>query len=126
MEKTVLLSIIESRRHPDFSGLYERMGFEHRWVTSMRKALAEVKRTPPDYVIAEFYYGYGNNYAGVNISNLDVMLYSLQKYSPNTKVIVLVDKSEFQYAGKLNEIIKLKDILQYPVDRELLTKAITC
>ena len=125
MEKTVLLSIIESRRHPDFSRLYERMGFEHRWVTSMRKALAEVKRTPPDYVVAEFYYGYGNNYAGVNISNLDVFLYSLEKYAPGARVIALVQKHERQYAEKLNEIIPYHGFVLQPVRETELQSLLT-
>ena len=81
----------------------------------MRKALAEIKRQAFDYIVAEFYYGYGSNYAGVNISNLDVMLYSLQKYSPESRVIVLVDKTERQYVDKLNEIFPLHAVLQYPV-----------
>ena len=68
--------------------------------------------------MAKFFYGYGNNYAGVNISNLDVLLYSLQKYSADTKVIALVDKDEFKYISKLNEIIKLHDIFKFPVNKE--------
>ena len=81
----------------------------------MRKALAALKSQAFDYIVAEFFYGYGNNYAGVNISNLDVMLYSLQKYSPKTRVIILVDKSEREYVAKLNEILPLHAVLQYPV-----------
>ena len=81
----------------------------------MRKALALLKSREFDYIVAEFFYGYGNNYAGVNISNLDVMLYSLQKYSPDTRVIVLVDKSECEYVDKLNEIFPIHAVLQYPV-----------
>ncbi len=76
--------------------------------------------------MAEFFYGYGNNYAGVNISNLDVLLYSLQKYSVHTKVIVLVDKSEYQYVGKLNDIIALHNIFKFPVNKEQLQKSLTC
>jgi len=81
----------------------------------MRKALAALKKQKPDYIAAEFFYGYGNNYAGVNISNLDVMLYSLQKYSPDTKVIVFVDKKERCYVDKLNDILPLYAVLQFPV-----------
>jgi len=66
--------------------------------------------------VAEFFYGYGNNYAGVNISNLDVLLYSLQKYSADSKVIVLVDKEEFKYVDKLNNIIKLHDVFKFPIN----------
>ncbi len=110
-----LFSIIESGTHPNFTDLYHSLGIQESKITSMRKAIAALKKTQPEFIVAEFFYGYGNNYAGVNISNLDVMLHSLQKYSPETKVIVLVDKSEFKYVGKLNEIIVLHDILKTPV-----------
>jgi hypothetical protein len=113
--KPVLLSIVESRNHPDFCDLYDRLGFEHIWVTSMRKALQKVRDIAPDYVVAEFFYGYGNNYAGVNISNLDVFLYSLEKYAPQAKVIALVQKHEIQHAQRLQEIIPYHGYVHYPV-----------
>ena len=84
-----LFSIIESSGHPNASELYDSLGIKETKITSMRKAIAALKKQQPDYIVAEFFYGYGNNYAGVNISNLDVLLYSLQKYSAHTKVIVL-------------------------------------
>ncbi len=120
-----LFSIIESSGHPNASELYESLGIKETKITSMRKAIAALKKQQPDYIVAEFFYGYGNNYAGVNISNLDVLLYSLQKYSEHTRVIVLVDKSEFQYVDKLNKIIELHDILKYPINKEQLQKSLT-
>ena len=119
-----LFSIIESSGHPNASELYESLGIKETKITSMRKAIAALKKQQPDYIVAEFFYGYGNNYAGVNISNLDVLLYSLQKYSEHTRVIVLVDKSEFKYVDKLNEIIKLHDILKFPINKEQLQKSL--
>ena len=95
--------------------LYGRLGFNEIKFTSMRKALQELKQHAPAVVVADFIYGYGNNYAGVNISNLDVFLYSLQRYAPAAKVIVLVEKSERQYVDKLNEILPLQAVLVYPV-----------
>ena len=129
MTKT-LFSIIESSGHPDFTALYTLLGIKESKINSMRKALAEIKQATlkkqqPDFIVAEFFYGYGNNYAGVNISNLDVLLYSLQKYSADTKVIVLVDKNEYKYVDKLNKIIKLHDILKYPVSNEKLQESLT-
>ena len=115
MHKT-LFSIIESPAHPNFSDLYRQLEIEENKITSMRKAISALKKQQPDFIIAEFFYGYGNNYAGVNISNLDVLLYSLQKYSAQTKVIVLVDKDEYKYVNKLNNIIELHDILKNPVN----------
>ena len=90
----------------------------------MRKAIAAIKKQQPDFIVAEFFYGYGNNYAGVNISNLDVLLYSLQKYSADTKVIVLVDKSEFKHVDKLNDIIKLHDVFKFPISKEQMRKSL--
>ena len=90
----------------------------------MRKAIAALKKQQPDFIVAEFFYGYGNNYAGVNISNLDVLLYSMQKYSADTKVIVLVDKDEYKYVDKLNGIIKLHDTLKLPVNKKQLQESL--
>ncbi|MCW9023948.1 MAG: hypothetical protein OQK73_04635 [Gammaproteobacteria bacterium] len=118
---STLFSIIESPMHPILSGLYQRLGIEEVRLTSIRKAISTLKQQKPDYVVAEFFYGYGNNYAGVNISNLDVFLFSLQKFAPNAQVIVLVDKSEFQYVDKLNNIFPLLAILQQPVTEQQIS-----
>jgi hypothetical protein len=115
MPGNTLFSIIESPAHPDFSRLYRRLGFEEVRLGSMRKAISQLRKTPPDFVVAEFFYGYGNNYAGVNVSNLDVFLYSLQKDAPGARTIVLVDKSERQYVDKLTALFDLNAVLQLPV-----------
>ena len=115
MARRCVFSVIESPTHPDFGVVYERLGLENVRLTSTRKAIAHLKEQTPDFVVAEFFYGYGNNYAGVNISNLDVLLFSLQKYAPQAKVIVLVDKSEREYVDKLNEILPLQAVLVQPV-----------
>ncbi len=125
MTTKTLLSIIESSAHPNFTELYNSLGIQENKINSMRKAIATLKKQQPDFIVAEFFYGYGNNYAGVNISNLDVLLYSLQKYSADTKVIVLVDKDEFKYVSKLNEIIKLHDVFKFPVSKEQIQKSLS-
>ena len=90
----------------------------------MRKAMAELKKQKPDFVVAEFFYGYGNNYAGVNISNLDVFLYSLQRYAPSAKVVVLVDKSERQYVDKLEALFPIHAVFQQPVSAKEMEKVL--
>ena len=91
----------------------------------MRKLISKIKKEKPDFIAAEFFYGYGNNYAGVNISNLDVMLYSLQRYSPETKVIVFVDKIERKFVDKLEEILQLYAVFVMPVNQDELIKVLT-
>jgi len=115
MSARTLFSIIESPAHPDFSRLYQRLEIREVRLASMRKAISALKDLAPDYVVAEFFYGYGNNYAGVNVSNLDVFLYSLQKYAPDARVIVLVDRGEREFVEKLGALFNLYAVLQHPV-----------
>ena len=115
MSTRTLFSIVESPAHPDFSRLYKRLDIREVRLASMRKAISALKNDTPDYVVAEFFYGYGNNYAGVNVSNLDVFLYSLQKYAPGARVIVLVDRRERQFVEKLSALFSLYAVLQQPV-----------
>ena len=120
MPSPVLFSIIESPAHRDFSALYRRQGIVEHKLGSMRKAISALKDAVPDFVVAEFMYGYGNNYAGVNVSNLDVFLYSLQKYSRETRIIVMVERHELQYVDKLATLFPLHAVLPLPVsERDL-------
>lgn len=113
-----LFSIIESPTHPHLTATYNKLGVNELCFRHMRKLISKIKKTQPDYIAAEFFYGYGNNYAGINISNLDVMLYSLQRYSPKTKVIVFVDKTEKQHIEKLKDIFPLHAVIAQPIDKK--------
>jgi len=123
--KKRIYSVIESPTHPYLTPFYTQLGLEEVRFKHMRKLISTVKKAPPDYIAAEFFYGYGNNYAGINISNLDVMLYSLQRYAPDTRVIVFVDKKERSYIDKLNDILPLHAILTQPVDQQALADIFT-
>lgn len=107
MTQLSILSVIESPTHPKLSSLYQQMGAHEIKVSTSRQAIKALKTHKPDFIVAEFFYGYGNNYAGVNVSNLDVLLSSLPKYSPHTKTIVFVQKEESQYVEKLHALYPL-------------------
>lgn len=124
MATPILFSIIETPAHRDFSALYTRLGFREQRFGSMRRAITALKTTVPDVVVAEFLYGYGNNYAGVNVSNLDVFLYSLQKYSPDARIIVLVARDELRYVDRLAALFPLHAVLAQPVGEAELEQAL--
>jgi len=124
MNQKVVFSIIESPLHPDFTRLYHSLNIENVQFNSMRKALSHLKKQKPDFVVAEFFYGYGNNYAGVNVSNLDVFLCSLQKYAPEAKVIVMVEKEERKHVDKLSALFSLHSVLQHPVSSEMMSECL--
>jgi hypothetical protein len=121
---SLLYSIIESPAHPDLSKLYQRLGIEQIKLNSQRKAINQLKKRPPDWVVAEFFYGYGNNYAGVNVSNLDVFLHSLRKYAPQARVIVLATPRELPHVDKLTRLFDIHAVLRLPVDEQALAQAL--
>lgn len=115
MPAPVLFSIVESPGHPNLSDLYRRLGIREKRLPSQRKAMQALKGCKPDFVVAEFFYGFGNNYAGANVSNLDTFLASLQKYAPQARTIVLVDKAQRPYVDRLAERFPLYAVLVQPV-----------
>lgn len=123
MGQAVLFSIIESPVHPKLSGLFSRLGFDEVELTSTRKAVSQLKKQKPDVVVADFVYGFSNNYSGVHISNLDVFLMSMQKFAPGTPVIILASPGEMEHAEKMRNICEIQAILPFTVaEKEIEAK----
>ena len=113
--ETVLFSIVESPGHPNLTELYRRRNIIEVRLPTIRKAIQALKQHRPDYVVAEFFYGYGNNYAGANLGNLDVFMASLQKYAPAARVIVMADRHDRPHAERLAERYPVFAVLAQPV-----------
>jgi len=114
-----LFSVKVSPLHPDLSGLYQQLDIHEHSFNSERKAIQALRKITPDLVVADFIYGYGNNYAGVNVSNLDVLLYSLQKSAPHAKVFLLCEKTEIEYTEKLPEVVTIQSQYLYPLNQNI-------
>lgn len=124
MPRLVLYDIIESPAHPDLAAVCAALGYERLVFSSQRKAIGGLKRQPPGLVVADFFYGYGNNYAGANVSNLDVLLRSLQRFAPEARVIVLADRSEIRHVPKLAAIFDLHAVVALPASQAQLESAL--
>ena len=121
----LLYSIIESPSHPNLSGLYRRLGIEELRLPSQRKAIQALKARPPDWVVAEFFYAFGNNYAGANLSNLDVFLGSLQRYTPRARVLVVVAKEQRVYVDLLAQRFPIYGVLVQSVREDEVEALLT-
>lgn len=119
-----LFSLTESPAHPNFSALYQQLGIREQRFTAARKLHKALQKQQPDFLVGEFIYGYGNNYAGANVCNLDVTLRALQRFSPDTRVIVFSNKEEMQHIGKLAELFPLHAVLQLPADQQAMKTAL--
>ncbi len=117
MSQVDIISVIESPMHPRFSELYTELGFFEIKLNSIRKAINLIKKQQARYLVAEFFYAYSTNYSGVHKSNLDVLLVSLLKYSPATRIIVLADKEDARYIDVLDSLgFPLYAVLVHPVE----------
>ena len=119
-----LFSLIESPFHPDFSALYDRLGIESGRFNTARNLHRAIQLQAPDFFVGEFIYGWGNNYAGANVSNLDVTLRTLQYLAPQAKVIVFMQDREKEHIGKLLELFPVHAVFTYPVPEQALQAAL--
>jgi hypothetical protein len=124
MAAPLLYDIVESPAHPDLSALADRLGYRRLAFSGQRKAIGSLKRQPPDLVVADFFYGYGNNYAGANVSNLDVLLRSLQRFAPGARIVVLADRSELPHVPKLAALFELHAVVALPASPAALEAAL--
>ena len=120
-----LFSLIESPFSPDFSALYQRLGIVAERFDTARNLHRALQKQPPDFFVGEFVYGYGNNYAGANVSNLDVTLRSLQYFAPQAKMIVFMHPREEPHIGKLVELFPIHAVLTYPVTEQAMQAALS-
>jgi hypothetical protein len=119
-----LYSLAESPFCSHFPALYEALGIVAERFDSARNLHRALKKQAPDYFVGEFVYGWGNNYAGANISNLDVTLRTLAAFAPKAKIIVVVQPREEAHLGKLLELFKVHAVLKYPIAEEQMRAAL--
>ncbi len=117
----LLLAIIEMGGYPNFTPLYERLGFRVEMETSGRRAMVWLKRNAPAVVVAEF------NVEPAfrdRTSNLESILATLQR-RPGTRVVVFYEPGTAPALEKLRQRFSGFEALAFPVDEALLERALT-
>lgn len=123
----LLLSIIELGGYPNFTPLYESLGYEVIVETRMRKALAFLKRRQPDVIIAEF--NFQSDFRD-RTSSLESLLAVVQRL-PDTQLIVFYEEEFTSQFDKLRARLPVYRALPFPVDEPalrllLLETAVSC
>jgi hypothetical protein len=109
----ILFSLVESPFHPNFAALYKRLGILETPFSSARNLHKVLHKQTPDFFVGDFIYGWANNYAGTNLSNLDVTLATLQRFAPKAKVIVFTQPGDEPHVLKLQELFDVHAVLRY-------------
>ena len=113
-----LFSLAQSPLPTYFSGLCQELDIVAERFDSARNLHRALQKQPPDFFMGEFIYGWGNDYAGATISNLDVTLRTLQAVAPQANIIVVMQPSEEAHIGKLLALFSIHAMLKFPVDQE--------
>ncbi len=119
-EKPLLLAVSEIGGYPNFTELYESLGFEVITETSMRKVLKFLKKKVPEVIVAEF--NYQSDFRD-RTSSLESMMSVVQRHS-GIKVIIFYDKEHEDQLAKLQARFDIAETLSFPIAEERLSSAI--
>lgn len=119
-EKPVLLSIIELGGYPDFTLLYESLGYQVLKADSVRKAVKLIRKEKPRVMVAEF--NFQSDFRD-RTSSLETLLSSTQGVT-NASMIVFYEKEfEPQYQRFLKSF-EVAASLTFPIEETQLRSAL--
>lgn len=107
-----------------FSDLFQELDIVATHFDSARNLHRALKTQKPDIFIGEFFYAWGNDYAGNTLSNLDVTLRTLQVAAPRARIIVVMQATEAPHIDKLLAVFPVHAALILPCTAEALRTAL--
>jgi hypothetical protein len=118
--QAVIMSIIELGGYPDFSHLYQALGFQVVIMPSMRKAIKYIKNNPVHIIVAEF--NFQSDFRDRS-SQLETLMASIAQL-PDVEVIVFYDQEQSHQINKVREHFRFLDTLAYPVEEQRLSQVL--
>lgn len=108
----LLIQVVELGGYPNFTSLYERLGYRVETVNTGRKAISMLKKLKPDVVVAEFNYQFDFR---DRTSHLESILAVLQPLSA-IRVVVFYDKAEQEQLDQVAARFPGFTAMAYPVE----------
>lgn len=115
-----LLAIIELGGYPDFTALYRQLGFSIEICTSMRKALASIKRQPPDIIVCEF--NFQSDFRD-RTSSLESMIALVQR-NPGIRTLAIMEPEHRTQFQRLEGRYDFHATLELPVTEAQMKQAL--
>ncbi|MCB1866137.1 MAG: hypothetical protein KDG50_11985 [Chromatiales bacterium] len=106
-----LLSVVELGGYPNFTPLYQRHGYTVDAVASVRKATAQIRKTMPDVVVAEF--NFQSDFRD-RTSSLETLLATLERFG-GARSIVFYDQEYAHQLERLTARFPIDHLLPFPV-----------
>ena len=118
--KPVLLSIIEIGGYPDFTELYESLGYQVVKTESVRKAVKLIRLHKPALMVAEF--NFQSDFRD-RTSSLETILSSSQGVTDASMIVFYEKEFESQYQRFLQNF-DIAASLVFPIDEQVLRSAV--
>ena len=115
-EKPVLLSIIELGGYPDFTSLYESLGYQVVKADSVRKAVKLIRKEKPRVMVAEF--NFQSDFRD-RTSSLETLLSSTQGVTDADMIVFYEKEFEPQYQRFLQNF-EVAASLIFPIEEAQL------
>ena len=116
----LLISVVELGDYPNFSSLYQRLGYQLESVNTGRRAISLLKKRQPQAVVTEFNYQFSFR---DRTSNLESILAVIQP-SGGTRIVVFYDKAVQEQLDQVAVRFPGFIALSYPVDEAALEAAL--
>ena len=120
MSKKLLLAVIELGGYPDFRDLYQQFGYEVVIESSMRKALALLKKEKVDVIVAEF--NYQHTFRD-RLSSLESII-AVAQTNEQIEFVVLYEKEFENHLDKLRRQFKFSVEVAFPIDEVKMKAAL--
>ena len=120
MSKKLLLAVIELGGYPDFRDLYQQFGYEVVIESSMRKALALLKKKKVDVIVAEF--NYQHTFRD-RLSSLESII-AVAQTNEQIEFVVLYEKEFENHLDKLRRQFKFSVEVAFPIDEVKMKSAL--
>lgn len=120
MSKPVLLSIVELGGYPDFSPLYESLGYEVVKTDSVRKSVKLIRLHQPAVIVAEF--NFQSDFRD-RTSSLETVLSSVQGVAQSKTIVLYEQDSKVHYEQFLQHFSVHASIV-FPIDENELADSL--
>ncbi len=111
MSKPLLMSVVELGGYPNFTPLYERLGYQVETISSGRKAITTLKKARPAVLVTEFNFQYEFR---DRTSNLETIL-AVAQHNAGMKIIVFYHSEEQAKLEQVRERFPGFVALSYPI-----------
>ncbi|MCX7673633.1 MAG: hypothetical protein N2Z63_08570 [Thiobacillaceae bacterium] len=112
-----LLAVVEFLAHARLKSIYEDLGYAVTQEFTVRRAIAQLRRTPFDVIAADFYFQPDFR---DRVSNLESLLAAAQPHA-GTRVLVYHDPAHAEALTKVRARFRIDAALTMPVDEAALS-----